>query len=217
MTTYMSILLQCVQESQFKVYFGKIYWYKAVNRWTLCTHQELRLISKFVMGFLAPVFEFEDLLTLHFDEDETQAILSLLLSAAAEKPLKHFFFDISTSTLLNSLICLMLLICEFPSLKENFQELLDSLKDENSISSLSEIVQGGSTLEKLKASTLLFVLSSMDDPPSWTVSFFQEMVEGIAENEARSLIKCVLSSLDSSGLEGESYLNTKAGWLYAYT
>lgn len=199
----MNILLQCIQAPKIHVYLHKIYWFKAVSRWALCTHQEVRLVSKFVMGYLASAFEMKDLLTLHFDEDDTQTVLNLLYEVLEPRQAsKHFFFNISISTLLNALNCLLLLTFDYPSLKENLQELLDSLKDESTMKCLFEILQKGSNIEMVKVCSLLWTLSRMECCRiPWSVEHFQEIAdEPSTENEVKVLCECIMNSLDGTRL-----------------
>ena len=206
MTTYLNILLQCVQMPQIQVYLNKIHWFKAINRWAFCTHQELRLISKFVIGYLASAFELEGLLALRFDEDDIQAILNLLHEAAELRlTSKHFFFNISVNTLLNSLNCLLLLTSDHLALKENFQELIYNLRDESAMKYLFEIMQKGSNSERVNACSLLWTLSRMENcTTSWSVKHFQEVMDKTnTENEVKVLCECVMTSLDGTRLKGE--------------
>lgn len=150
-TTYMNIFLQCVQEPQIKVFCNSVYLSKATSRWAMCTHQELRLITKFAIGFLMSSTQTGDLLTLIFDEADALTVANLLHEAIGSRQTeKPFYFNISTGTLLNSLNHLLLLTFNHSDLSKLVKELIAIFKDESIVDVLFKLLSSGSKDEQLR-------------------------------------------------------------------
>lgn len=197
----MNILFHCVQVPKIKVYYNSVYWFKATSRWALCTHQELRLLAKFVIGFVSCSLQVEDLTALVFDEADALAVANLLHEAVNPRQAKkYFYFDISASTLLNSLDRVLQV-----GLSEMLNTLIAIFKDECVIDTLFKLISNGSENEQIKASKLLWTLSRMKVflPTFYNVEQLQIIIENAATNdEVSRLCQCVSYSTNDSGLKG---------------
>lgn len=203
MSTYMNILLNCVQVSQIRVYYYSVQWFKATDRWASCAHQELRLVTKFVIGFLAPAFETKTLHAIKFDSEDAQMVLSLLEEAHEPESVRRpFYFKIPTLSILNSLTQLLLLACDHSEVKEYLQELIAIFKYEKAIEVLFRIMSDGSKDEQLKAGQLVWTLTHLD-AHHLVLSKSRVMAADFnAEVEVKEVCNSIRISLDNSQLKG---------------
>ena len=193
-----------MQVSQIRVYYN-VRWSKATDRWAFCTHQELRLITKFIIGFFACSFEIKDLLALTFDCEDAQAVLSLLQEAIEPKDARMpFYFNVPALCLLNSLSQLMLLASRHSEVKEHIQELITVLNCENAIEIIFKFISGGSKKEQLKACLLLWILTHLDTPPHPLVLSQSQMIKAdlSIESDVKEVCECILIAADTSQLKG---------------
>lgn len=195
----MSILLNCVQVSPIQVYCN-VEWFKATDRWSFSAHQELRLTTKFVIGFLTSSFEAKDLIALTFDNQDAQAVLSLLEEPKIAS--RCFYFKISTLCLLNSLCQLLLLACKHSDIREHLKELISTFQCESAVEILFEIVSKGSKKERLKACLLLWILTHLEPHPFVLNKSRMVMTDLSTDIEVKEACKHILISLDNSQLKG---------------
>ena len=201
----MSILLECVQVPKIKVYFNSINWSESTSRWALCTHQELRLLTKFAIGFLTSAAETEDLSILVFEPSDTLSVVDLLHEAVTPKQLSRtFYFNISILTLLNSLNQLLLLTLNHSRLREILKDLIAIFQDDLMIDILFQLIENGSTEEKMESCKLLWTLSNLFSHPTCVSERLHAMIKcPITQSEVGRSCQCVLYSMDESELKGK--------------
>ena len=162
----LTILHQCIQMKGSELYYHKIMWYKFLSNWVTCPHQEIRVLSRLIAGYVISSFDDQMLSLLHFDEDDATILVDLLRRRAysehsyIKRPNMFFAHQISSvlrsiNTLLNSQDC--------RSTKTHLYNLQATLIDDDQlVPSLMKIVSHGSQDEKLQACYLLWNLMEHD-------------------------------------------------------
>ena len=204
-TTFMSTLLHCVQLPEIKVYYNLVDWSKVTTVWALSVHQELRLLTRFVLGFVTCSPKSIDKAALHFDvADAVLAVDLLQRSPLPNSKISTFYCNIDTTVLLHALNHLLVLTIKHPSLREVLQELVDVFDPDSIIAVLVELISRGIEEEQIKSFEIIWTLSEIHH--TCKPDQIYEVIDIVnVQSNVNELFHCVLYSMDHRELKGNSY------------